>query len=515
MNNLAEYLFRRAQSIAPGEKTAIFFGERTITYDELYRLTAKCSGVLRSLGVNEGDRVAMIMRDCPPFIFTFLGAARIGAIAVPINPALPPPELRYVLDNCGAKVAVITDEQLTKLQTISGDLPALEKIVVVGQDESGARCHLARPDFDKELEAADEVPLVETKSGDPAFILYSSGSTGFPKGAIHLHRDIPYTVETFIQSILQVQPEDRLFSSSRLFFAYGLGNSLSSPIGCGASIVLTSEKPTPEIITDIFQQFRPTIFFAVPAVYRAVLQHQAQGHKLDVGSLRFCFSAGEKLPAQLYHEWTKTFGVELMDGLGTTEMLHVFLCNRLGDVRPGCSGRPVPGYEVKLVDNNDHEIEGEGVGNLLVRGGSMMAGYWNNPEKTAAALCDGWLRTGDVYRRDAEGYYWYEGRSDDVFKVKGLWVSPIEVEDVLLIHPDILEAAVISGQDHDGMTTVVAYVVSKTAEPSQEFVERVKAHASARLPAYKCPAEVRLVDQLPRTATGKVQRFKLRETYGQ
>jgi benzoate-CoA ligase len=475
----------------------------------LYRLTAKCSGLLRSLGVSEGDRVAIIMRDCPSFILAFLGAARIGAIAVPVNTALSPPELRYTLDNCAAKVALITNEQLAKLQNISAELPALEKTLVVGRGDADT------PSFDEALEAADEAPAVETKGDDPAFILYSSGSTGFPKGAVHHHRNIPYTVETFIEHILQVQPEDRLFSSSRLFFAYGLGNSLSAPIGCGASVVIRDEKPTPEIIADTFKRFRPTIFFAVPAVYRSLLQHQAEGHKLDVESLRLCVSAGEKLPASLYHDWKKAVGVELIDGLGTTEMLHIFLCNRRDDIRPGSSGRPVPGYEVKLVDSNGQEIGGEGVGHLIVKGESVMAGYWNNPEKTAAVLQDGWLRTGDVYRRDSDGYYWYEGRSDDVFKVKGLWVSPIEVEDVLLAHPEVLEAAVIPGVDRDGMTIVVAYVVSKSGEASQSFIERVKAHASEQLPNYKCPAEIRLIDQLPRTATGKIQRFRLREMYGQ
>jgi benzoate-CoA ligase family protein len=328
---------------------------------------------------------------------------------------------------------------------------------------------------------------------------------------MHLHRNLPYTVETYCKRVLQVAPDDRLFSSSRLFFAYGLGNSLSFPLGSGATAILSNERPTPSVIAEVFERHRPTIFFGVPAVFRALLEYVAQGNQLQTSSIKFCVSAGEKLPEKIFHEWKSLTGLDILDGIGSTEMLQMFISNTKDSVVPGSSGRIVPGYEAKLVNQGGEEIKGAGTGHLLIKGGSASPGYWNDALKTAATICGEWMRTGDLYRRDEREDYWHEGRSDDLFKVKGLWVSPIEIEDALLACDGVLEAAVVAGHNLDGLNTVAAYVVMRPNALSEaENIERLKAQVSSVLTSYKCPTEIYFMDQLPRTATGKLQRFKLR-----
>ncbi|MDQ3919139.1 MAG: benzoate-CoA ligase family protein [Acidobacteriota bacterium] len=526
--NLVGYVFGAARELNRWDEAAILCDERRLTYAQLLGSVKKFGGALRALGFGRGERVAVVAADCPEFVASFLGAAAVGAVAVPLSTMLSATELGYVLGHCGARAAVVTPEQLGKLREVRRSLPQLETVLLVGDapGAGGADERVPSADerllsFDEVMEAADEAEVEPLGDDATAFILYTSGSTGRPKGATHLHRNLPVTVESYGKRVLGVRPGERLFSSSRLFFAYGLGNSLSFPLSTAATSVLCRARPAPPVIAEVFERHQPTIFFGVPAVFRALVEYASQGGRLQTESLKFCVSAGEKLPERVFREWRELTQLEILDGIGSTEMLHMFFSNRLGDVRPGSSGREVPGYEARLLDDAGLEIEGEGAGSLFVRGRSACAGYWEEPSKTAEAISDGWVRTGDIYRRDREGYYWFEGRGDDIFKVKGLWVSPVEVEEALLSCADVLEAAVVPRADSDGLNSVVAFVVLKSkqaeaadgdaAERLNAAAEKLKAHAATLLPPFKRPAEIRMTSALPRTATGKLQRFKLRD----
>jgi benzoate-CoA ligase len=364
-------------------------------------------------------------------------------------------------------------------------------------------------------EPRDTAPVDFPTSGenDPAFILYTSGSTGEPKGAVHRQTDIFYTNRTFCREVLQVTKDDRLFSSSRLPFAYGLGNSFTFPLLNGATTILCSEKPTPEIIADVFKNARPTIFFAVPVVYNLLLEHHRSGRQLDCSSLRLCVSAGEALPAHLGEEWEREFGVQLLDGIGSTEMLHMFMSNHENDVRYGSSGRMLEGYEARLLDENG-DPAAEGVeGNLWIKGESAALYYWERPEESARTFVDGWVRTGDLYRRDSDGYWFHMGRSDDCFKSSGQWVSPVEVEGVLLRHADVSRAAVVEDFDEHHLPCACAFVVTQDVKSDPLLVEKgLRELAAASLPRFKQPRKYMFVNDLPYTATGKIQRFKLRQS---
>ncbi len=415
--NLVEYIFRAARAQDRWAHTAIVCAGQQITYAELWKNICRFTGLLRQLEVNAGERVAIVARDCPEYVYSFLGTTAAGAVAVPCSTMLPADELAYVLDHSSASAAVISAEQLEKLRSIRRERTQLRHCLSIDGAQEGVL------DLRAALDTADEAESAPVADDALAFLLYTSGSTGRPKGVMHTHRNLPVTVETFGKHVLQAQPADRLFSSSRLFFAYGLGNSLSFPLSAGATVILCPARPTPQVITDVFSQQRPTIFFGVPAVFRALLAHKRAGHALDSSTIRCCISAGEKLPAGLYHEWKETTGLDILDGIGSTEMLHMFFSNRREQIMPGSSGRVVPGYEAKLLDNAGHEVDGAGTGDLFIKGGSAFAGYWQDEEKTAATIRAGWVHTGDIYRRDEAGNYWCEGRSDDLFKVKGLWVS--------------------------------------------------------------------------------------------
>ncbi|HMF57379.1 MAG TPA: benzoate-CoA ligase family protein [Pyrinomonadaceae bacterium] len=504
--NLVEYIFQAPAKLGRWSESAILFEDERISYQHLLHQIRKFVSVLRVLGVREGERVAIAARDCPGFVVSFLGTIAAGAVSVPVSTMATGAELEYVLNHCVAKAIVLTSDQLDKFQSVSGNLAELRHVLLIGGSSGGAL------QIDEEIARANESELVEVADDTLAFILYTSGSTGRPKGAMHIHRNLPYTVETFCKSVLKVRPHDRLFSSSRLFFAYGLGNSLSFPLATGATAILCKERPTPAIISEVFRKFQPTIFFGVPAIFRSLIEYASQGNLLETSSIRFCVSAGEKLPERIFHEWRDLTGLYILDGIGSTEMLQMFISNERDYLKPGSSGRVVPGYEAKLVDSDGREITGAGEGNLLVKGGSASKGYWKNPEKTAETMTGEWMRTGDVYRRDEDGFYWFEGRSDDLFKTKGLWVSPIEVEEALLSCAEVSEAAVVSGTDEDGIGIVVAYVVLKSGSlETNEMAEKLRAHVSALLPLYKTPSQFHFIEELPRTATGKIQRYKLRQ----
>jgi benzoate-CoA ligase family protein len=486
--SLLDYLAENA--VRHADRVAIHFRGQSVTYREVEDAAARCRGALAAHGIKAGDRVALVMSDSPEMIVAFLGIMGLGAVAVPCSTLLPPEGLAYVFKDSAAKLVIVTPEH----------------------EQNARAAGSPRTILGSELAESAPVPLGQFERDTPCLVLYTSGSTGQPKGAVHRHGHMPWTVESVARKVYQLQPDDRLFSVPRLFFAYGLGNSLSIPLGGGASTILLSERPSPALISEVFGKYRPTIFFGVPTVFRMLLEHVRQGNKLDTSSLRFAVSAGEVLPLATWNEWKALTGTEILETIGTTELLHAFIHNYRDDNRPGSSGVVLDGYECRLLDDNGKVAEGAGRGHLHVRGGSAIPYYLNKPDKTAETIRDGWVRTGDVYRRDADGFFWFEGRSDDLFKCSGMWVSPGEVEDAVARHPAVLEAAVIAEADESGATIAAAYVMVRPGNiADQQLRVEILAKASETLPRFKQPKRIHFMDQLPRTPTGKVQRFKLRE----
>ena len=489
--SIIDYLAENASRFP--ERVAIRHKDRQITYREVDEAAARCRGALAAQGIKAGDRVSLVMSDSPEMIYAFLGIMGSGAIAVPCSTLLPPEGLSYAFKDSEAKLVIVSPEH-----------------------EQNARAAGApRVFMGSDLEKSDPGPLGNFDRDTPCLVLYTSGSTGQPKGAVHRHGHMPCTVESVARKVYDLEPDDRLFSVPRLFFAYGLGNSLSIPLGGGASTILLSERPTPAAIAEVFAKYRPTIFFGVPTIFRMLLEHVRQGNKIDTGSLRFSVSAGEVLPVATWNEWKALTGTEILETIGTTELLHAFIHNYRDNNRPGSSGEVLEGYECKLIDESGKVVEGAGRGNLHVRGGSAIPHYLNKPEKTAETIRDGWVRTGDVYRRDTDGFFWFEGRSDDLFKCSGMWVSPGEVEDAVARHPAVLEAAVIAEADATGATIPAAYVMLRPGNSAGADLEkRILEEAARTLPRFKQPKRIHFMDQLPRTPTGKVQRFKLRQMAG-
>jgi benzoate-CoA ligase len=482
---------------------AIFFGRRKITYGELRAETLKMAQVIRSLGVEPGDRVALLLNDSPEFVEAFIATCSLGAIAVPINMALRAEEQCSILHNSGASLAFMEADMRHDLLTHAPEkLRSLKNMVDV-QVLDGLMAQVAAP---------VEPPFPEPAADQPAFILYTSGSTGEPKGAVHSQADIFYTNQTYCREVLQLTTHDRLFSSSRLPFAYGLGNSFSFPLLNGATTILLREKPSPDVIARVLREHRPTIFFGVPVIYNLLLEHHRRCQRLDCSSLRLCIAAGEALPAHLGEEWEREFGVPVLDGIGSTEMLHMFMSNHENDVRYGSSGRLLQGYEARLIDEHGTPVPAGVEGNLWIKGDSAAMYYWERPETTAQTFVDGWVRTGDLYRRDDDGYWYHMGRSDDCFKSSGQWVSPVEVEGALLRHAGVARAAVVEDFDSDQLPCACAFVVKQELESDSNRLEHeLRKLTSESLPRFKQPRRYVFVNELPYTATGKIQRFKLRQ----
>ena len=479
---------------------------RACTYGQIHEMMNRVGNGLLQLGVEREDRVLLVLLDSPEFVASFFGAMKIGSVPVPVNTLLRTGDYRFYLDDSRAKVAIISEGLLTEVGPALKGASHLRSVVVVGR---AASPHIAfdswTADAGRSLEPAD------TSKADVAFWLYSSGSTGFPKGAVHLHKDMVVCSDTYALQVLRITEADRTFSAAKLFFAYGLGNNLYFPMRVGAEAVLLSGRPTAEAVFEAIDGHRPTLFFGVPTLYASMLQLADAEARFDLSSLRLCVSAGESLPADVYRRWRERFGVELLDGLGTTEVLHIFLSNRPGRVKPGSSGVPVPGYEATIVDDAGVPVPRGEIGNLRVKGDSIMAYYWNRPDKTKETLFGPWIQTGDKYLEDEDGFFWYCGRTDDMLKVGGIWVSPIEVENTLVAHAAVLEAAVVGQEDEDHLVKPKAYVVLKelaAASPAlgAELIDFVR----ARLAPFKRPRWVEFIPSLPKTATGKIQRYKLR-----
>ena len=501
--NVADYLVARHVRDGRGDRVALVTADGPVTYAELHELVNRAGDALVSLSVAREQRVVLLLHDGPAFYAAFLGAIRIGAVPIPVNTLLRQADYQFILNDSRAVVAIVSEPLVAEILPIVHLLPCLRHLIVSGGALAG------HPSFEELIRAAQPVVnAADTHRDEPAFWLYSSGSTGTPKGASHLQHDIVYTIEGYARGVLGMTEDVRSLSAAKLFFAYGLGNSLSFPLGVGGQAIVVSGRPTPDAMFDAIERYRPTIFFAVPTLFAAMLQIEKA---CDLSSVRFCVSAGEALPPDIGRRWHDRYGVDILDGLGSTEMLHIFLSNRPGDCRPGTSGVEVPGYAAKIVDDGGAEVGAGVIGTLMVSGDSAAAGYWNQHAKSKATFQGDWVNTGDKYFRDEDGVYHYCGRSDDMLKVGGIWVSPVEVENTVLAHAAVLECAVVGVTDTDGLTKPKAFVVVKKDVPATaETARDIQSFVKSRIAPYKYPRWIEFVPELPKTATGKLQRFRLR-----
>jgi benzoate-CoA ligase family protein len=497
-----------------GDHVAIYYEDQRWTYRQVQTLAHRVGNALRSLGIEMEQRVALLLLDSPQFAAAFWGSIKLGAVPIPMNTSLRPADYVYILNDSRAKVLLIHAALWPQIASVRSQLQFVQSIVVVGRDKLDAGEEQADLlDFDQWIAGASEhLIAAETSKDDQAFWLYSSGSTGFPKGCVHLQHDMLVCTELYATPILNITERDITFSGAKLYFAYGLGNNLYFPFAVGASAVYFAGRPIGEDLFKVIDRYKPTIFYAVPTQYASMLAIPDAEKRFDCSSLRVCVSAGEPLPAELYRRWKERFGVDILDGIGSTEICHIFISNRQGQVRPGSSGTVVPGYEAKIADEHGQPVPQGEIGNLLIKGDSTCAFYWNKHEKTKQIIQGEWIQTGDKYYQDEDGYLWYAGRSDDMLKVGGQWVSPIEVEAALIMHPAVLEAAVVGHADSDGLIKPKAYVVLQQGHTaSNALVDELKTFVKGKLAAFKYPRWIECLSELPKTATGKIQRYKLRE----
>src|SRR3989441_10276454 len=475
-------------------KIAIHSATADLTYSDLFNLTNGAARRLLDLGVRREERVLIAGYDSPGWVAAFLGAIRIGALPVPVNPLLQRSEdYDHYIEDSLARVIVVDGNTEEKLAPAAARAPIKPQLL---------RSDKVVPD--------QEIVAAPTRRDDMAFWLYSSGSTGKPKAVVHLQPDIPYTCVTYAEQVLGITEKDPACPTTGLFRAYGFGNNLTFPYWVGASTVLHAGRHTPATVLETIEKRRPTLFFSAPTLYNAILNFDGAKSR-DLSSIRHCVAAAEALPAEVWRRWKDAFGLTILDGVGSTEMLHIYCSNRLDDVKPGSSGKPVPGYELKILDDEGGPVPKGEAGDLYVKGDSALALYWAQHEKSKRSILGEWFFTGDRYRVDPDGFYWYEGRSDDMIKVSGLWVSPIEIESALLEHTAVAESAVV-GVSVDGFTKIKAFVIAKPeAIMGDTLVAELQEHCKSRLQRFQYPHLIEFVPELPKTVTGKIQRYKLRE----
>jgi benzoate-CoA ligase len=497
--NAAVDLVGRNLAAGRGAKTAFIDDAGSCTYAELAERVDRAANALLSLHIRREDRIAIAMLDTIDWPVLFLGAIKAGIVPVALNTLLTPADYEYQLRDSRSRAVFISEPLLKSFESIRRNCPDLQHLITTGQ---------LKDLLQKEKPKADAAP---TTRDDICFWLYSSGSTGAPKGTVHLHSHLILTAELYAKPVLGIRETDLVFSAAKLFFAYGLGNAMTFPMALGASALLMAERPTPEAVFRRLTDRKPTVFYGVPTLYAALLASPAFPKKDDL-RLRICTSAGEALPANLGKRWTERTGAEVLDGIGSTEMLHIFLSNRPGDVRPGSTGKPVPGYQLRLVDDQGNVISKPGeIGELQISGPTSAIMYWNQREKTKHTFQGPWTRSGDKYTVDEQGYYIYGGRSDDMLKVSGIYVSPAEVEAALVSHDAVLEAAVVGKEDDEKLIKPKAYVVLKPDNVGDERLKTaLQQHVKDKLAPYKYPRWIEFLPELPKTATGKIQRFKLR-----
>ncbi len=515
--NAVDWFVERHLREGRGDTPVIIDPWRTLSYATLANETRRFAGALRAAGIGREQRVALLLLDTVDFPIAFWGALRAGVVPVPVNTLLTHDVLGYILADSRAEAVVISAPLLPPLLPVLHGIPDLRRIIVAQPDGSvpapvedsrtvGFADFLATGDAD--------TPIAPASPDEVAFWLYSSGSTGAPKGVRHVHASLRHTADTYGAQVLGIRSDDLMFSVAKAFHAYGLGNSLTFPMSVGAAAVLLPDRPTPDAVLAVMQRHNPTMFGGVPTLYASLLAHPRIGPKAGSERLRRCISAGEALPEAVGQRWFEMVGVHILDGIGSTEMLHIFVSNRPDDVRYGTSGKPVSGYQARILDEHGRHVPHGEVGELVVLGPSAADGYWNQREKTRRTFRGEWTHTGDTYTRDAEGYFRYCGRSDEMLKVSGIWVSPFEVEEALVSHPAVLEAAVVGALDQDGLTKPKAFVILQQAATQQDaetLKELLKTHVKERIGVWKYPRWVEFVDGLPKTATGKIQRFRLRQ----
>jgi benzoate-CoA ligase family protein len=505
--NLVDHFVDRHIREGRGQKTAIISGDRGLTYGEIAEQVNRVGNGLLSLGLQEEQRVLLVLPDIPEFAAAYFGTMKIGAVAVPTSTALRSNDYVYFLEESRARIAIVHSTLLAEFGPALAGQRYCTNVIVCGEPADG---YIQWSQLVKE--GSPKLEASPTSKDDAAFWLWTSGSTGRPKAAVHAHHDWFYCCECYARGVLDIQADDVTFSSSKLFHAYGLGNGLMFPFHVGATTILYPGKPQAKAILDTAQDNRPTLLFSVPTLYAAMLQEAAQKGAYDLRSVRLAASAAEPLPAEIFRRWKECFGVEILDGIGSTEMLHIYLSARPGQVRAGSTGQAVPGYELALLDHADQPVPPGAIGDLLVAGPSAAQCYWNRRALTQERMRGRWFFTGDKYIVDDDGYYWYAGRSDDMFRVSGQWVSPIEVECALVEHRCVLEAAVIAFEEETGLHTPKAFVVlregyTQGAELAGELQDFVK----QRITPYKYPRRIEFLTELPKSAAGKLLRYKLRE----
>jgi 4-hydroxybenzoate-CoA ligase len=530
--NAALYFVDRHRSGPLSSKAAFIeagVGGRTLSYGELARQSDGMATLYERHGLRPEDRAAMVVLDQIEFPVIFWGSLKAGIVPVPVNTLLSAELYQAILMDSRARALFISAELLPVVEPILAGNPYLQAVFVIdrGAARSGTSIlgklfgdgakqqhDTAFRSFAEALAVSEPRAAIARSADECAFWLYSSGSTGTPKGVQHVHGSLQATADTYGRQVLGIRPDDIVFSAAKMFFAYGLGNSMTFPMSVGATTILLSGRPTPDSVATVMRQARPTMFCGVPTLYAATLAFFGGKRPEGIDRLRRCISAGEALPAEVGARWAECTGVEILDGVGSTEMLHIFLSNRPGEVMLGTSGIAVPGYELRLVDEKGDAVRVGEIGELLVSGPSAADGYWNKRAQSQATFEGLWTRTGDKYQLRADGRLIYCGRTDDMFKVSGIWVAPFEVEQALISHPLVLECAVIAARDQDGLEKPKAYVVVKSGTPPDNLEETLKEHVKEKIGKWKYPRSIKLVDELPKTATGKIQRFKLREMEG-
>jgi benzoate-CoA ligase len=507
--NMAEYFLYHNLEEGRTEKTCLYFEDKTFTYAEVARAANRVGNLLRELDVRVEERVLIALPDCPEFVAAWFGISRVGAVITMVNPLLPAEDYRYYLEYTRARVAIISASLIDTFGEAAKDARYLKHVLVVGEREGNLPDRFLS--FDESSRAMpDECTPADTSRDDIAIWLFTSGSTGHPKAAVHLHHDLPFNTEVFAKRTMGVNENDLTVGVPKLFFGYATGTNLLFPFAAGGATALFAERSTPEKIFEMIERFRPTILTTVPTMINSMLNAK-RANEPDLSCLRFCYSAGEALPVELYYRWKERFGVEICDGIGSAEMFHIYITNRPNDVKPGSLGRIVEGYEARIIDAEGREVPTGEMGTLRVRGDSASLCYWNAHEKSKETFAGDWCTTGDQFHRDADGYYFYHGRTDDMLKVSGIFVAPVEIENCLLQHEAVRECAVIGHAEADGLIKPKAFIVlNENFSANEELSQQIKDFVKSHLAVYKYPRHIEFVAALPKNDRGKIDRKQLK-----